>query len=112
MRTTLSFRTEEETRQQIDKVAESLERDRSWVINEAVANYLQLYNWQLQQIDEGIRELDAGQGYTLDEVREHFSNLQQRRPKPVQRKKLLDELFDLPASLKAFGCDLQIHFAG
>lgn len=85
--TTLSFRTEEETRQQIDKVAKSLDRDRSWVINEAVASYLLLYKWQLQQIDEGIAELDAGQGYTLDEVRKHFSSLQRRTTAKAGAKK-------------------------
>jgi RHH-type transcriptional regulator, rel operon repressor / antitoxin RelB len=73
--TTLSFRTEVKTREQIDKMAELLDRDRSWVINEAVGHYLELQAWQLQQIEEGIRELDAGKGYTLEEVRDRFAKL-------------------------------------
>ena len=53
-------------------MAESLGQDRSWIINEAIADYMELYECQLRQIDEGIAELDRGEGYTLDEVRKRL----------------------------------------
>jgi predicted transcriptional regulator len=66
----LTFRTEEVTRSELDQLANKLNRNRSWVINEAIKNYLELYRWQVEQIDKGLAELDAGLGLlSLDDVR-------------------------------------------
>jgi predicted transcriptional regulator len=65
----LTFRTEEVTRSELDQLANKLNRNRSWVINEAIKNYLELYRWQVEQIDKGLAELDGGLGLSLDEVR-------------------------------------------
>lgn len=43
MSVTLNFRTEESKRDEIDRIAKSLDRDRTWVLNEAVSNYLDLH---------------------------------------------------------------------
>jgi predicted transcriptional regulator len=70
MRIALTFRTEEVTRSELDQLANKLNRNRSWVINEAIKNYLELYRWQVEQIDKGLAELDAGLGLlSLDDVR-------------------------------------------
>ena len=65
----LSFRTEEVTRSELDQLASKLDRNRNWVINEAINNYLELYRWQIEDIDKGLAELDAGLSLSLDEVR-------------------------------------------
>ncbi|MDQ2949545.1 MAG: ribbon-helix-helix protein, CopG family [Acidobacteriota bacterium] len=69
----LSFRTEELTRDELDQLAKTLDRNRNWVINEAIAGYLELYRWQIEEIDQGLAELDAGQSLSLTEVRARFS---------------------------------------
>ena len=72
MSVALSFRTEESIREQLDKIADALDRNRNWVINEAIENYLDLYSWQLEHIEEGIRDTRAGRTHTPEEVRDHF----------------------------------------
>ena len=76
----LSFRTEEATRDKLDKIAAANDRNRNWVINEAIAAYVDLYQWQLEEIDKGIADTDAGRSYSLEDVRAHFAG-KQRIPK-------------------------------
>jgi predicted transcriptional regulator len=64
----LSFRTEEETRQALDRVAAQMERNRNWVINQAIQDYLDLQAWQLEQIEKGIADRKAGRVHTHEEV--------------------------------------------
>jgi predicted transcriptional regulator len=68
MSVTFSVRTEEETRDQIDKIAESLDRNRNWVINEAIRNYLELHSWQLQKIQRGLEDVKAGRTTSHEQV--------------------------------------------
>jgi predicted transcriptional regulator len=69
MSISLSFRTQETIREQIDKIAAALDRPRNWVINDAIANYIELHNWQLEQIREGERDIKEGRSYTTPQVR-------------------------------------------
>lgn len=69
MSISLSFRTEEEKRDQLDRLAESLDRNRNWVINEAIDAYLDLHKWQLERIERGIRDTQEGRVYSTAQVR-------------------------------------------
>ena len=60
-KTTISFRTHTETRDELDKVAAALDRDRSHVLNEAISIYLDIQREQIRQIEEGLRQADAGE---------------------------------------------------
>ncbi|HKY63385.1 MAG TPA: ribbon-helix-helix protein, CopG family [bacterium] len=57
----VSFRTDASKLASLDAIAEALERDRSYVLNEAVSAYLELYDWQLRHIKEGVRQANAGE---------------------------------------------------
>lgn len=57
---TLTFRAPEEKVSALDSVAALQQRDRSFIINEAVDQYLSLYDDHCSLIDEGIRAADAG----------------------------------------------------
>jgi predicted transcriptional regulator len=72
MSVNLNFRTEEATRDAIDKLAASIDRDRSWVINPAVKDYLDDNAWQIEQIMEGLRDIEEGRTVSPEEVKEHF----------------------------------------
>lgn len=65
----LSFRTEQTTRDELDRIAESLNRNRNWVINEAILAYLDLYRWQLEHIEQGLRDIEEGHTYSTAQVR-------------------------------------------
>jgi len=70
---TLSFRTDEETKSRLDSLAGSQRRDRSFLINEAIEQYLELNDWQETQIRAGIEEADRGEFATEEEVEAVFA---------------------------------------
>ena len=72
-KTTLSFRTDEETKSRLDSLAGSQRRDRSFLINEAIEQYLELNDWQETQIRAGIEEADRGEFATEEEVEAVFA---------------------------------------
>ena len=53
---TLSFRTPETTKAKLDFLANQQQRDRSFVINEAIDYYLSLQEWQLKHIQTGVEQ--------------------------------------------------------
>jgi len=65
---TLTFRAPEEKVAALDSVAALQQRDRSFIINEAVDQYLSLQEYHLALIDEGIRADDAGDVIPHSEV--------------------------------------------
>lgn len=65
-RTNISFRTRASQIKVLDTLAASLDRDRSYVLNEALTAYVELYRWQMEHIKEGLRQADAGE-YAPDE---------------------------------------------
>jgi predicted transcriptional regulator len=69
MTTVVSVRTEDSTIEKLDEIAASEDRNRNWVINEAINQYLELHEWQLEHIKKGIADTDAGHTLTLEEVR-------------------------------------------
>ncbi len=55
----LTFRTEDSKRDELDLLTKNMDRDRSYMINEALDQYLDLHHWQLEQIrkdEEDIRQ--------------------------------------------------------
>ena len=57
---TISFRLDADKAGALDALAESLDRDRSYLLNEAVTAYLDVQHWHIEQIKAGIRQADAG----------------------------------------------------
>jgi predicted transcriptional regulator len=70
---TLSFRTDEDIRDRLDRLAGTRQRDRSFLINEAIEQYLELSDWQEAQIRAGIEEADRGEFATEEEVEAVFA---------------------------------------
>jgi predicted transcriptional regulator len=55
-------------RKELDKRAAQLERDRSYLVNEAVGSYLARLRWEEEHIKEGLRQARAGEFATDKEV--------------------------------------------
>ena len=72
-RDTISFRLDSEKRDALDAVASALDRDRSYVINEAIEAYLDIHRWQADHIREGLRQADAGEFASEAEMKATFS---------------------------------------
>jgi predicted transcriptional regulator len=56
----VSVRLPPELNDDVTAIAAALDRSKSWVIEQAVKDYVALQAWQLAEIDEGIRDADAG----------------------------------------------------
>jgi predicted transcriptional regulator len=56
---TISFRLDPKKVSALDTLAEALDRDRSYLLNEAVTAYLDVQQWQIEQIKEGLRQADS-----------------------------------------------------
>ncbi len=56
----VSVRLDSNLSAQVSEVAEALDRPRSWVIEQAVKEFLALQQWQVAAIDEGCEAADDG----------------------------------------------------
>ena len=86
MSISLSFRAEETVRENLDRIAASLQRNRNWVINEAIGNYLELYRWQVEHISKGIEASDEGRTHSSEEVRGRLAKRHAQRLAKKPRK--------------------------
>ena len=57
-----------ELREQLDKMAEQMDRPRAWIIKEAVAQYLERETWYLAEVQKGIDDMEAGREISHDEM--------------------------------------------
>jgi predicted transcriptional regulator len=64
---------EKETKQAIDAVAARGDRDAESVIREAIDTYLDVEAWQDSHIQEGLRQADAGEFASDEQVARVFS---------------------------------------
>jgi predicted transcriptional regulator len=72
-RETISFRVQVQKRRALDAIAQAQDRDRTYVLNEAIDAYLDVHQWQIEHIQEGIRQADAGEFASDAEAAAAFS---------------------------------------
>ncbi len=68
-RTTITVRLDSEKREALDAIAEVADRDRSYVLNEAIDAYLDTHRWQVEHIRKGLSQARAGQFASEKEVK-------------------------------------------
>lgn len=68
MSTTLSVRVEPEVKARLDALADATQRSRSFLAAEAIREYVEINEWQLQEIQNGVAEADAGDFASEDEL--------------------------------------------
>ncbi len=69
----VSFVTEANKRARLDQIAAVFNTNLSAVINEALDQYIDLHEWQLKHIQEGMEEAKRGDFATDEEVNAFFS---------------------------------------
>ena len=57
---TVSFRIRSEAVETLDALAETMDRDRTYLLNEAVERYLELNEYHIKLIKKGLRAAEAG----------------------------------------------------
>ena len=69
---TIAFRLDENKRAALDAIAQSLDRDRSYILNEAIDAYLEVHQWQLEEIKKAVAEADEGKFASDEKVNSFF----------------------------------------
>jgi len=72
-KSTITFRMDTEKRQALDAIAEGMDRDRSYLLNEAIDAYLDAHAWQIEHIRKGLKQAEAGQFASEKEVAKAFA---------------------------------------
>ena len=67
--TTFTIRVPEDVKRRLEKLAKATSRSRSWLAADAVAAYVAQQEWELGEIEEGIKELEAGRVIPHEDVK-------------------------------------------
>lgn len=78
-RVKVSFLTSEINCKALDELAGLLERDRTYVINEAISSYLEIQKWQLLDTRKAVEEAIAGDFASDEEVAQAFAKYKNAR---------------------------------
>jgi predicted transcriptional regulator len=72
-RSALTVRISPELQSQLDRVAEAIDRPKSWIVKQALEAFVAAQAWQIDEIRRGLAEADAGDFASEAEVEEVFS---------------------------------------
>lgn len=72
MSTTMTIRLEDDLKERLEKLANATQRSRSFIAVEAIRDFVELNEWQIQEIQQAIKEADAGDFATDKEVEKVF----------------------------------------
>ena len=68
----VSFRLASSQNQRIDRLARALNRNRTFVFTEAISHYLDLNEWQIAGIREGLEDLEHGRVVSQEQMEEEW----------------------------------------
>lgn len=72
MSSTMTIRLDDEVKGRLELLAEATHRSKSYLAAEAIRNFVEMNEWQIQEIHEAIKEADAGDFASEDEVKAVF----------------------------------------
>ena len=71
----ITFRIDSSKKAALDQIAAEINRDRSYILDIAVAAYLEMYQWQIEEIQKGIAGANAGDFASDEGVKATFARL-------------------------------------
>lgn len=71
---TMTIRLEAELKSRLDKLSAATKRSKSFLAAEAVREFVEINEWQVEEIKDALKEADAGDFSTDQEVRAVFDN--------------------------------------
>lgn len=74
----LTLRLEPKLTKQLDKLADATQRSRSFLIAEAVRDYIALNEWQIEETKKAIAEADRGEFASEEQVKQMFQKRSRR----------------------------------
>jgi predicted transcriptional regulator len=76
---TITFRLESDKVAALDALADSIDRDRTYLLSEAVRAYLETQQWHLEEIQAGIADADAGRVVDHSKVKKAAAKWRRRK---------------------------------
>lgn len=74
----LTLRLDPKLAKQLDKLADATERSRSYLISEAIREYVSINEWQIEEIRNAVTEADRGDFASEEEVQRTVSKWKRR----------------------------------
>ena len=71
--TTMTIRVPVGVKERLDRLAQTTARSKSWLAADAIRAYVELQEWQIREIEAGLREADAGEFANDEEVEAVFA---------------------------------------
>ena len=71
--TVLTLRLDDELKKRLDKLAHSTRRSKSFLAAEAIREYVSINEWQIEEINQAIKEAERGEFATDHEVQKVMS---------------------------------------
>jgi RHH-type rel operon transcriptional repressor/antitoxin RelB len=77
--TVITTRINARLREKLDALARRTKRSKSFLAAEAIAAYVELNEWQIAEIMDGLAELDSGEALSENQAEERYHRLLQPR---------------------------------
>jgi len=71
--TTMTIRLETEMKSRLDKLSAATHRSKSFLAAEAVREFIETNEWQIEEVEKAIKEADAGDFASNQEVSAVFN---------------------------------------
>lgn len=68
----ISVRVSTITAERLEKLAQSVDRSKSYLAAEAIEEYLETHEWQVKAIQEGLKEIERGDLIDFSDVRKQW----------------------------------------
>ena len=85
MSTTLSVRIDTDTKKRLEALAKRARRSKSFLAAEAIAAFVDAESWQLDEIQAGLDELDAGRSVPHKDVAKWLRSWGRKRERKAPR---------------------------
>jgi RHH-type rel operon transcriptional repressor/antitoxin RelB len=87
MSTVLTFRVDEQIKEDLESLAEATQRSKSFLASEALKDYLAREAWQVAHVKEGMRQADEGLTVPHEEVDAWMASMGTRNELPRPKAK-------------------------
>jgi len=68
-----TVRTDSKKVEQLDRLADRMDRSRNYLVNQAIDGLLEVYAWQTERVREGIKAANEGRFTSDKEMKRIFS---------------------------------------
>ena len=68
MKAVMTVRLDSDIKDKLEQLAKATARTQSFLVAEAIRDYIKLYEWQINAIQEGIRQADKGELIPHEEI--------------------------------------------